>query len=105
MPDFGFCGPTYVARSLYANDEECINFYAEVLQVKRPDGRGQVNLYPVPGKTTLLTFADMAEVRGLGVFSGSTILIAVCGSSVYNVSTGFVPTLVGTLATSSGPVS
>lgn len=105
MSDFDFCGPTYTARSIYADDEECINWYPEVLEVKRPDGRGQVNLYPVPGKTTLLTFADLAEVRGLGVFSGSTILIAVCGSSVYSVSTGFVATFVGSLATSAGPVS
>src|SRR5271166_5225083 len=103
--DFNFCGPTYVARSIYANDEECINLYPEVLQVKRPDGRGEVTLYPVPGKTTLLTFADLQEVRGLGVFSGSTIMVAVCGPSVYSVSTGFVATFVGTLATSAGPVS
>jgi hypothetical protein len=103
--DFNFCGPTYTARSIYADDEECINLYPEILQVKRPDGRGQVNLYPVPGKKTLLTFADLAEVRGLWVFSGSTIMIAVCGPSVYSVSTGFVATLIGTLATSSGPVS
>lgn len=104
MPDFNFCGPTYVAQSIYADDEECINLYAEELQTKRPDGRGQINLYSAPGKITLTTLADRLEVRGLYTFTGSNILIAVCGSSVYSVSNSFAATKVGALATVSGPV-
>ena len=103
--DFGFVGGTYTARSIYQDCEECINWYPENLQVERPDGRGKWALYPTPGKTSILQFPDQAEVRGLGVLSGSTVLLAVCGSSVYNVNPGFAYTLVGTLASSSGPVS
>jgi hypothetical protein len=62
-------------------------------------------LYPTPGKTLLFQFPDAAEVRGLAVMSGSTIMVAVCGASVYNVTPGFSYTLVGTLNTTSGPVS
>lgn len=105
MSDFGFVGGTYVARSIYQNSEECLNWYVEQLQVEREDGRGRMALYPVPGKTTLLQFPDQAEVRGLGVLSGSTVMLAVCGSSVYNVTNGFSYTKVGTMASSSGPVS
>jgi len=105
MPDFGFCGPSYTARSIYQNADECINWFPEVSEEPRPDDRGKVTLYPVPGKPTLFQFADQAEVRALQPLSGSTIMLAVCGSSVYAVSTGFVPTFVGSLTTSSGPVS
>jgi len=103
--DFGFVGGSYQARSIYQNAEECINWYVEQLQVERADGRGKMALYPTPGKSLLLQFPDQTEVRGLGVLSGSTQMLAVCGSSVYSVSTGFVTTLVGSLSTSSGPVS
>ena len=105
MPDFNFCGGTYVSKSITQADDECINLYPEVLQIGRPDNRGLIALYQVPGKRTLLTFPDLAEVRGLWVFAGSAALIAVCGSSVYSVSTGWVATKVGSLLTSSGPVS
>jgi hypothetical protein len=72
---------------------------------ERADGRGKMALYPTPGKSLILQFPDQAEVRGIKVLSGSTIMMAVCGSSVYSVSTGFVPTLIGSLTTSTGPVS
>lgn len=103
--DFPFVGPSYTARSSYQAADECINWFPEQLQVERADGRGKWALYPTPGKVVLLQFADQAEVRCTYVVSGSTVMLAVCGSSLYSVSTGFVPTLVGTLASSSGPVS
>jgi hypothetical protein len=105
MPDFGFVGPSYTARSIYQACDELINWYPENLMVERPDGRGKWALYPVPGKSTVFQFPDQTEVRGLKTLSGSTAMLAVCGSSVYSVSTGFVYTLVGTLGSSSGPVS
>ena len=104
MPDFGFCGETYVSQSIYENDQEAINLFAQLNPKRGPDGRGQIVLYSAPGKTTLATLPDAAEVRGVWTFTGSTILIAVCGASVYSVSTAFAATKVGTLATLSGPV-
>lgn len=105
MADFDFVGEAYTARSIYQDDQELINLYPEIDANRGPDRRGVVALYPTPGLVNILTFPDAAEVRGLYVVSGSTILMAVCGASVYSVSTGFVATLVGTLATNNGPVS
>lgn len=105
MMDFGFVGPSYTARSIYQASDEAINWFVEQLQVERADKRGRMALYPTPGKVLHFQFPDQAEVRGFWVLSGSTQMLAVCGASVYSVSTGFVPTLVGTLATSSGPVA
>ena len=103
--DFGFTGPSYTARSVYAASDEAINWFCERLEVERPDGRGRMTLYPTPGKQTILQFPDQAEVRGLRVLSGSTVMLAVCGASVYTVSTGFIINKVGTLSTSTGPVA
>src|ERR1700674_2373646 len=97
MADFEFCGGTYVSQSIYENDQEAINLFAQINEHRGPDGRGKIVLYSAPGKTTLATLPDALEVRGLWVFSGSAILIAVCGSSVYSITTGFVATNVGTL--------
>lgn len=103
--DFDFVGDAYQARSIYQDAQICLNFYPEIDKQRGPDGRGVVALYPTPGKLLQITFPDAAEVRALYVCSGSTVMIAVCGSSVYNVTTGLAYTKVGTLSTSSGPVS
>jgi len=103
--DFQFCGGSYTARSIYQQAERCVNWYCENLQVERNDGRARMALYPTPGKQLLLQFPDQAEVRGLGVLSGSTVMLAVCGSSVYTVSTGFIINKIGTLSSSTGPVA
>jgi len=105
MPDFGFVGESYTARSIYQDDQECINWYAEVDKDRGSDGRGVKALYPCPGLTLITQLADQLEVRATYTVSGSTVMLAVCGSSVYSLTTAFVPTKIGTLATSSGPVS
>ena len=104
MPDFGFVGTSYEAPSIYQDAQECINFYAEIDPQKQPGERGVVALYPTPG-LTLQTQLAVAEVRGLHTLSGETILIAVSGASVYSVNTSMVATLIGTLSSSTGPVS
>ena len=104
MPDFGFVGTSYEAPSIYQDAQECINFYAEIDPQKQPGERGVVALYPTPG-LTLQTQLAVAEVRGLHTLSGETILIAVSGASVYSVNTSMVATLIGTLSSTTGPVS
>jgi hypothetical protein len=104
MPDFEFVGESYTARSIYQDDQESINLFPEIDMKRGPDRRGVIALYSAPGKSTLTTLADALEVRGLYTFTGSNIMIAVCGPSVYRVNPSFVATKVGTLATSSGPV-
>ena len=104
MPDFGFVGTSYEAPSIYQDAQECINFYAEIDPTKQPGQRGIVALYPTPG-LLLKTQLAVAEVRGLHTMSGGEILIAVSGSNVYSVNTNMVATLIGTLSSSTGPVS
>ena len=104
MPDFGFVGTSYEAPSIYQDAQECINFYAEIDPTKQPGQRGIVALYPTPG-LLLKTQLAVAEVRGLHTMSGGEILIAVSGANVYSVNTSMVETLIGTLSSSTGPVS
>jgi hypothetical protein len=104
MPDFGFVGTSYEAPSIYQDAQECINFYAEIDPQKQAGERGVVALYPTPG-LLLQTQLAAAEVRGLHTMSGEQILIAVAGSSVYSVNISMVSTLIGTLLSSTGPVS
>ena len=104
MPDFGFVGISYEAPSIYQDAQECINFYAEIDPTKQPGQRGIVALYPTPG-LLLKTQLAVAEVRGLHTMSGGEILIAVSGANVYSVNTSMAATLIGTLYSSTGPVS
>jgi len=105
MPDFGFVGTSYTAPSIYQNDQECINFFAEIDPTKQPGNRGVVALYPTPGLVTKVTLPANAEVRGMRTLSGEQYVIAVCGSFVYKIDTSYTATQIGTLTTTSGPVS
>ena len=105
MPDFGFVGASYTTRSIYQNDQECINFYPEIDPTKQKGERGVVALYPTPGLVTEITFPIQAEVRGMRALSGLKYAIAVCGNRVYKIETNLTFTEVGTLTTNTGPVS
>ena len=104
MADFGFVGTSYTAPSIYQDDQECINFFAEIDPTKQPGERGIVALYPTPG-LLFQTQLAVGEVRGLHTMSGEAILIAVAGNKVYKVDTLMVATQIGTLTTSTGQVS
>ena len=105
MPDFGFVGASYTTRSIYQDDQECINFYPEIDPTKQPGERGIVALYPTPGLVTEMTLPAAAEVRGMRALSGLQYAIAVCGSYVYKIDTNLTYIQVGILTTSTGPVS
>ena len=106
MADFGFVGASYVAPSIYQDDQECINWRCEIDPTKQQGERGIVALYPTPGLTLLTTFPNKQSVRGLrAISSGGSQLIAVCGNYVYAVSYNFEPSIIGQLLSSSGPVS
>lgn len=104
MPDFGFVGTSYEAPSIYQDAQECINFFAEIDPQKQPGQRGIVALYPTPGLLLQLQL-NVAEVRGMRALSGGNWLVVVCGSTVYSVNLTMTSTVIGTLTTSSGPVS
>jgi hypothetical protein len=110
MPDFDFVGDAYTANSIYQDDQELINWFVEDDPRKvaksqlGPADRGDLTLYPTPGLFSRCQLA-VAEIRALRPVSGGAILIAVAGSIVYSVSATFVPTIIGNLLSSAGPVS
>ena len=104
MPDFGFVGPSYEAPSIYQDAQECINFRPEIDPLKPPGSRGVVALYPTPGLTSKVVFQNKDEVRGMRTVSGGDYMVAVVGSYVYALTSNLVPTMIGQLITSSGPV-
>ena len=105
MPDFGFVGASYTTRSIYQDDQECINFYPEIDPTKQPGERGIVALYPTPGLVTEITLPAASEVRGMRALSGLQYAIAVSGDKVYLIQTDLTYTEVGTLSSNVGPVS
>ena len=108
--DFGFVGSSYVAQSIYQDDQQTINWYPEVDlndQKKTPEGaplRGVIALYPTPGFVTLTTLPT-SGCRALWALPGSQGLMAVYGNTLYLINTSWQATAVGTLLSSSGPVS
>lgn len=100
----------YQARSVIASAQRCVNLYTEVNQretyLMLPQLGGAASLtthYPTPGITLKGSVPD-AGWRGLYAANNGA-LYGVCGSSVYVISKTGVCTLVGTIGTSSGPVS
>ena len=104
MADFGFVGDAYQAQSIYQNDQELINWYLEFDQRKDEGERGYKTLYPTPGLVLKQTFPT-SIARGFGLLPSLTQFIAVYGNTAYLVNSDFSYTTLGTLTTSSGPVS
>jgi hypothetical protein len=105
MPDFGFVGTSYTTPSITQDAQECINFFAEIDPTKGQGERGVVALYPTPGLQTQVTLDADTPIRAMFTMSGGDYFVAVSGSSLYKVNTSMVATKVGTLMTSTGPVS
>lgn len=90
----------YMARSVIAEAQRCVNLYME----RNPsDAIFPTTHYPTPGLVTVATSANSVW-RGLFFASNST-LFGVCGNALYTISPSFVLTQIGTLGTSLGPVS
>lgn len=105
MPEFGFVGPSYEAPSIYQDAQECINFRPEIDPTKAPGERGVIALYPTPGLTAKVVFANKDAVRGMRTVSGGDYMVAVVGQYVYAIDSDFVPYVIGQLNTNSGVVS
>jgi len=103
MPDFGFIGPSYVAPSIYQDDQECINYFPEIDPMKPQGSRGVVALYPTPGLVQEYQL-NVAEVRGMRALSGNKYMMVVVGSTVYQITVDGGAVQVGTLDTSTGQV-
>jgi hypothetical protein len=95
-------GGTYLARSIIANAQRCVNLYPE----KNPqDAEAQVTHYLTPG----LKLQVVPLTKGVGrcLYTATNgELYYVCGQTVYFISSTFVQTALGTLSmTGTTPVS
>ena len=95
-------GGAYQARSLIASAQRCINLVPEAM----PQAEGEpspVAHYPTPGLRLAVT-AGTGGVRGEYRASSGTLYVVI-GTGVYTMNATPALTLVGTMASSSGPVS
>lgn len=94
-------GPSYQLRNRRADAERCINWIP--VQIESGAGKGGAGSYlkQAPGKVRLTDLG--AEVRGLWVTRG--VLYAVAGSTLYRIGSDWTATSLGTLSSSTGPVS
>lgn len=93
-------GPAYVTKSTNFADNRLINLYPEGAQ--EPGAKDAGALYVTDG-LALEVYCGNGPVRGMRLF-GTTLYI-VSGSGVYTLQAGGSPQLVGTITTSTGPVS
>ena len=94
-------GQAYVARSVNAADNKCINLFPEAI----PEG-GQTGgfLNRAPGLRLLATIGT-GPIRGLWTHStGGTDAYVVSGDKFYKVQSDYSYTLIGTVS-GTGPVS
>ena len=90
----------YQTKSVIAGAQRCINLFLE----KNPDAAVfPFTHYPTPGLTTLTT-AGVNGWRGLFSASNGT-LYGVCYNNVYAISSTWSLTLLGSITSTSGPVS
>lgn len=59
---FGFVGPSYVSRSIIADNQRCVNLYPEVIESGK--GKSVVALHGTPGLTVFATVTD-GPIRAL----------------------------------------
>lgn len=96
-----FVGQAYEARSLNFSAQRCINLF---LEVGLAGAKSPAALFSTPGLLKRLQMPNgSVEIRGMAPFKG--LLWVVAGNTLFSVTTNFVTAIVGTLATSSGPVS
>lgn len=101
MPKLALTGGAYKARSVIANAQRCVNLYPEI---NPKDSPFPTTHYPTPGLVTWATAPLTGPVRGL--YAATTgVLYAVCGGSLFKVSSAGAFTFIGQLATDTGPVS
>ncbi len=101
-----FLGPSYSSRVARADAERTVNMYIEINPLQTAANDEMSTLIGMPG-LTLITNLGTNPIRGLYTTQDTSTAYAVTGNQLYRIySTNLsTPTLVGTLATSSGPVN
>jgi len=90
----------YQTKSIIAGAQRCINLYME----QNPEGVVfPFTHYPTPGLTTVAS-SGQTSWRGL-YYASNNQLYGVCGNTFYSISTDWILSPIGTLASSTGTVS
>jgi len=97
--DIPFVGPSLRGVSPALNDQRTQNFYLEV----DPGGKRPISLVGTPGKKLDKILNADAPIRGSILFKDSTYWVA--GSEVHRRDSGGATSLIGTIDTTTGPVS
>jgi len=96
-----FLGIAYSLRSKSLADQQLINLYPEIVEGK--SGSAEVGaFYGCPG-LNLVTTVGSGPIRGM--LDQEEFLLVVSGNQVYSLDNSYNATLLGTIGTSSGPVS
>ena len=98
----GFVGGAYTLRSKNLDSQRCVNLYPVLDESGLGKDGDAAMLIGAPGLRLLLDSG--AVVRALYTASNG-VLYAVCGSTLYSISSSWVKTSLGTLGTSAGIVS
>lgn len=101
MPVVPLLGGAYVARSVIASAQRCVNLYPE----KNPeDSEVPVTHYQTPGLRTLYTPTIPATWRGL-IFASNQVLYGVLGADLYKITPEWALIKLGTIGAGTTPVS
>ena len=111
MPEFNFVGGAYEAPLQLQDAQKCVNWYVEFSQSK--DSKTPSALLGTPGLQSVISLGA-GPVRGGWTLPGGLQALAVSGASVYLLTVAspatsstqavLASTLIGTLATTTGPV-
>lgn len=99
----GFIGPSYNLRSVNVDCQRCINLYPEMDELQTEKDGEVAALIGTPGLSLLATIG-LGPVRGAW-FTTTGLFFVVSGNTLYSVTSAWIATSVGTLLSSSGPVS
>lgn len=99
----GFIGPSYTLQSKSVDAQRCVNMYPEIDELRTGKEGEVASLVSTPGLQLLCTLPT-SPVRG-DYTDTQGGLWAVGGNVLYSISSTWVPSAVGTLNTSVGPVS
>lgn len=99
----GFIGPSYTLQSVNLDAQRTVNLIPQVNETGRGKEAEVVSFINSPGLTLKVT-AGTGPIRGMHYATNGTLYV-VSGDTVYNISSSYVATSVGTIGTSSGQVS
>lgn len=100
----GFIGPSYTLGSLNVDCQRCINLYPEINETGRGKENEVASLVGTPGLSLLLTTAAAGPIRGTHAASNGQAFV-VSANKLYRISSAWVATELGTLSSTTGPVS